>query len=88
MSENYTVYMHRFPNGKVYIGMTSKKPEDRWKRGSGYRTQISMDGERLKVWECISDITRELGINSAHICACCRGQRNQTGGYRWMYADK
>lgn len=36
MSENYTVYMHRFPNGKVYIGMTSKKPEDRWKRG---RTQ-------------------------------------------------
>ena len=39
MSENYTVYMHRFPNGKVYIGMTSKKPEDRWKRGSGYRTQ-------------------------------------------------
>ena len=24
MSENYTVYMHRFPNGKVYIGMTSK----------------------------------------------------------------
>ena len=50
--------------------------------------QISMDGERLKVWECMSDITRELGINSAHICACCRGQRNQTGGYRWMYADK
>ena len=44
--------------------------------------------ENYTVWECMSDITRELGINSAHICACCRGQRNQTGGYRWMYADK
>ena len=257
--ENYTVYMHRFPNGKVYIGITSKKPEDRWENGRGYQTQnvykailkygwdniehiilfsglsrkdaeekeielisfyqsadpkhgynidlggnyagkhskqtcekismnkkgwnpseetrqrmsaakkgkplpmstieklkgrpgkplnekqrtallkanigkivseetrkkqseahkgktlpeeqkkkisesgkiaqrkckavrvaqISIDGnEVIKIWECMSDISVELGINIAHVCACCRGQRKKTGGFRWEYVDK
>lgn len=25
--ENYTVYKHTFPNGKVYIGITKRAPE-------------------------------------------------------------
>ena len=33
---NYTVYKHTTPNGKVYIGITQQKPEDRWKNGRGY----------------------------------------------------
>lgn len=28
--------MHLFPNGKKYIGITSKRPEARWENGSGY----------------------------------------------------
>lgn len=32
----YSVYIHKFPNGKVYVGMTSMKPETRWKKGKGY----------------------------------------------------
>lgn len=39
MQNNYKVYMHKFPNGKVYIGMTQQKPKRRWKGGSGYITQ-------------------------------------------------
>ena len=35
MSENYTVYMHRFPNGKVYIGITKQTVEERWRNGVG-----------------------------------------------------
>jgi group I intron endonuclease len=27
----YTVYKHTVPNNKVYIGITSKKPEERWR---------------------------------------------------------
>lgn len=34
--DNYTVYMHRFPNGKVYIGITRVAPEKRWRNGKGY----------------------------------------------------
>lgn len=33
---NYTVYMHVSPSGKVYIGITKCDPFDRWKNGLGY----------------------------------------------------
>lgn len=33
----YCVYIHKCPNGKIYIGVTGKKPSERWKGGSGYR---------------------------------------------------
>ncbi len=33
---NYTLYMHVAPNGKKYIGITSKDPAKRWNGGSGY----------------------------------------------------
>lgn len=33
---SWTVYRHITPNGKSYIGITSKKPEDRWRNGNGY----------------------------------------------------
>lgn len=32
----YTVYKHTSPSGKVYIGITSQKPENRWNHGKGY----------------------------------------------------
>lgn len=40
MENNYCVYKHTVPNGKVYIGITGMKPEQRWKNGEGYRTQV------------------------------------------------
>ena len=33
----YCVYKHTSPNGKVYIGVTSRKPERRWNSGLGYK---------------------------------------------------
>lgn len=36
MENNYCVYMHTTPSGKVYIGITCRKPEKRWKNGKGY----------------------------------------------------
>ena len=35
MSE-WTVYKHTTPSGKVYIGITKQKPQDRWQNGHGY----------------------------------------------------
>lgn len=32
----FCVYKHTCPNGKVYIGITSMKVENRWKNGYGY----------------------------------------------------
>lgn len=41
-NRDYKVYKHEFPNGKVYIGITSKKTRERWKGGHGYDAQPLM----------------------------------------------
>lgn len=35
-TNNYIVYKHTTPSGKVYIGITCQKPTKRWKNGLGY----------------------------------------------------
>lgn len=38
-NETYSIYMHKnLLNGKVYIGVTKQKPEQRWAGGEGYKT--------------------------------------------------
>ena len=34
---NYSVYKLTAPNGKVYIGITSRDPKRRWNSGNGYK---------------------------------------------------
>lgn len=36
MNNHYTVYKHISPSNKIYIGITSRKPELRWRKGNGY----------------------------------------------------
>lgn len=38
----YTIYKHIFPNGKVYVGCTSRNPETRWQNGYGYTRNKKM----------------------------------------------
>lgn len=49
--------------------------------------QISLDGTLIKIWDCISDVTKELGIDSSKISCVCRGQRGTTQGYVWVYLE-
>ena len=35
-NNDYCVYKHTSPSGKVYIGVTCQKPSSRWKNGKGY----------------------------------------------------
>lgn len=41
----------------------------------------------IKIWDCIKDVERELGIFGTSISACCRGKRKTAGGFIWKYAD-
>ena len=36
-NNNYKVYMHTSPSGKVYVGITCQPTYARWKNGNGYK---------------------------------------------------
>lgn len=36
-NNKWTVYIHTSPSGKYYVGITSRKPSERWRNGHGYR---------------------------------------------------
>lgn len=57
LKNNYSVYMHVFPNGKKYIGITSQKPEKRWRSGKGYAFNPKMYRAIQKYgWENVEHI--------------------------------
>lgn len=35
-NKRYTVYMHKFPDNKIYVGMTCQPLNKRWRNGAGY----------------------------------------------------
>lgn len=50
----YTVYKHTTPSGKVYVGITKRKPEKRWDNGNGYKENEHFYRAILKYgWENI-----------------------------------
>jgi group I intron endonuclease len=68
-SRKWTVYKHTSPSGKVYIGITSTKPEYRWREGLGYSKQkyffnaIIKYGWRNIVHEILySNLTKEEAV--------------------------
>lgn len=51
---NFVVYKHTSPSGKVYVGITSRKPEERWENGYGYKGQVFYNAIEKYGWENIS----------------------------------
>lgn len=47
--------------------------------------QYNLQGELIKIWDCMSDASKELGIYN--IDACCKSRQNHktAGGYIWRY---
>lgn len=42
---NYSVYKHTSPSGKVYVGITSLKVQKRWNKGREYLSNIYIKKE-------------------------------------------
>ena len=65
----FTVYMHVSPNGKRYIGITSKKPEYRWNNGRGYiKNQYFFDAIVKYGWENFQHIIIADGLSKDDAC--------------------
>lgn len=61
---NYTVYIHTFPNGKRYVGLTKQEVDARWQNGKGYKGQPVFKAICNLGWdniqhEVINGLTRE-----------------------------
>ena len=66
----YSLYIHTFPNGKRYVGITSSKdPNVRWCNGRGYHLQPLMKNAIQKYgWENVSHEIRLTGLTRDEAC--------------------
>lgn len=48
--------------------------------------QLDKDNNFIKEWDCIQDAINNVPKTSK-IGECCRGCRNTSGGYKWMYKE-
>lgn len=65
----YTVYKHTAPNGKVYIGITGQKPEQRWKNGDGYKNNPHFySAIRKYTWKNFEHEIIENGLTKQQAC--------------------
>jgi len=46
--------------------------------------QFTLDGKFIKEWKNIAEICRELNVHDSNVTKCIKGQRNQTGGFKWF----
>lgn len=66
---SYAVYKHTAPNGKVYIGITSKKPEARWNNGRAYwQNKHFTNAIKHYGWESFEHEILYSGLNKSKAC--------------------
>lgn len=49
--------------------------------------QYDLQESLIKIWDCMSDAARELGINCSNIYKCCNGKYKTAGGFVWRYCE-
>lgn len=100
--KTYCVYMHITPNGKKYIGITSRKAEKRWGHGTGYKNNAHFWNAIKKYsWESIEHLI--IGENLTRDDACAMekaliaqhktnnpryGYNLTTGGESYEFSDE
>lgn len=50
--------------------------------------QCTLDGVFIRDWDSATTASKELNISQGHITHCCKGVRNQCGGYKWVYKSE
>ena len=93
LNEKETYYIKQFDSYKNGYNMSFggdsmsgySRPSGKDCPNSKRICQISLSGELIKVWDCASDVERELIINQTSICQVCRGYHKTAGGFVWVY---
>lgn len=65
MEKIYTVYVHVFPNGKRYVGITKQKVERRWRKGESYKHNHRLYNAIHKYgWNNVKHIILAVGLTA------------------------
>lgn len=49
--------------------------------------QLTLDGEFVMEWKNSVEASKSVGVSYKNINSVCRGVRNMSGGYKWMYSS-
>lgn len=66
-------------------GSGYNRPKSKDCKNSKRLYQIDMNNKIVKIWDCATDVERELGINQTSISMVCSGRRRIAGGYIWVH---
>ena len=47
--------------------------------------QFSINGNKIKIFDTITQASESTNSNKGSIVSCCRGRYKTAGGYKWMY---
>lgn len=50
--------------------------------------QYNLQGDIIKIWDCLMDIKRNTNYDIGHISSVCKGKRKSAYGYKWEYKEK
>lgn len=64
----YTVYIHTFPNGKKYIGITRQNVKKRWGYGTGYNQQVVGKAIKKYGWKNIKHEIVKDNLSQEEAC--------------------
>lgn len=99
---NYIVYRHTAPNGKMYIGITKQNTQRRWRDGFGYQKQIRFFNAIVKYgWInfkheiLLKNLTKEeaclaeeIFIAYWHLTDREYGYNSTTGGIKYHHSEE
>jgi hypothetical protein len=77
LSENIKQKISKTLKSKNLIGKINKDSKKCY--------QYDLDGNFIKQWDCMSDITRELNFSLGIISRCCSGKTRTAHKFRWFY---
>ena len=49
--------------------------------------KMDLDGNELKVYDTITEASKDVNGSTSHISKCCKGRMNTHKGFRWRYYE-
>jgi hypothetical protein len=47
--------------------------------------QYDLDGNFIKIWNCMSDVSKQLNIKTGDLTCACQNKQKTAGKYQWLY---